>query len=131
MWNKNVLSKTNFARENNFQKKIVLDVVSDFQCAKWAVSDKSMLILTQQYIHITINEYKLQDRSVEITMYAATVNRLNFLHFWNLSSSYSNLSFFLFSSTGFFFVCQSVTKSNCFTPHLNMDAGPKFTGRVW
>ena len=36
-------------------KKIVSDIVLDFQYTKWAVSDKSMLITTKQYVHAAEN----------------------------------------------------------------------------
>ena len=48
IWEKDVLPE-DFS-EKKLSEKNVLDVVSDFQCTKWAVSDKSMLIITKRFI---------------------------------------------------------------------------------
>ena len=51
---KKFVKKKIFCRKNCLKKNIVSDVVSDFQCAKCAVSYKSMLIITKQYIYTAI-----------------------------------------------------------------------------
>ena len=47
---KRFLTEKNSVKKKIVRKKIVLDIVLDFQCTKWAVSDNSMLIITKQYI---------------------------------------------------------------------------------
>ena len=48
---KNFLSEKRFCQKKIVRKKFVPYIVSDFQCAKWAVSDKSMLIITKWCVH--------------------------------------------------------------------------------
>ena len=58
IWNK-IQSETKSEKKKTFCqkkkcKKFVSAIVSDFQCAKWAVSDKSMLIITKRHTHTAI-----------------------------------------------------------------------------
>ena len=62
-----IRSETKLVRDKNQSEKKIFcqkkfcckklswskDVVSDFQCAKWVVSNKSMLIITKRFFHTT------------------------------------------------------------------------------
>ena len=79
-----------FVRKKNFVRKkivsdLVSDVVSDFHCTFFELSDKSMLIITKRYIHTAIIMFYLFDDFRCIVGHLDTAIRDSVLNLSNLT----------------------------------------------